>query len=168
MKHLRLIIFPAFLLLASLAIAHGAPLMPVSGNGIIDSVAFDSLMLRDADLPEGRHFAKMSHIKSIQAATLYKDPTMYSFIIGDVEQKAAQSIDGSDAENGSVLYFRFSKPLGDHGFIDGLIWGEDMAPTEEHPEEILAKDNVMVILSFPKGSSTGKGIKELMMKRLGL
>jgi hypothetical protein len=170
MKHLRLAVIPAALIIASMHIAWSA--VPneqaAAGDHLFDPVAFDSLQLRPADLPKGHALATTDYTRSIQAASLYDDAAMYAPLIGNVAQKSRQSIDGSDMENGTILYFRFDKRLADHAFIDALIWGEDGKPTDEHPEEILVKDNVIVILSFAKGSDVGKQMKELMMKRLGL
>ncbi|MFZ9848043.1 MAG: hypothetical protein ACO3EE_07830 [Flavobacteriales bacterium] len=79
--------------------------------------------------------------------------------MGKILYKKFQTIESS-GEIGSVLYFEFDGPADKTlGFIRGLMWGGDK-PSVAHPEEILAKGNVLIILSFPyKGDLSKKMIE---------
>ncbi|MDB5033593.1 MAG: hypothetical protein JWQ98_834 [Chlorobi bacterium] len=128
----------------------------------------DSLKLAEKDLMAGYTFSEKSHIRSFQANTYYESPGTFSRITGLIEQKASQSIDGPDGDNGTVLFLRFRGPFKGDGFIQGLIWGNGDGPTAENPEEILIKDDMLVIISFKKGSAMGGNIKEIMKRKMGI
>jgi hypothetical protein len=169
MKHTRAIILSTALFLGAIGTSWSTipPSILHSSYLPAEAPSLDSLKLKDSEVPEGFKLVKADHVKSIQAATLYDDPSTYAILIGDVTEKGMQSLEGPDGANGSILYFIFKDAFKGKSFVEPLIWGED-GPTDEHPEQILVKDNVMVIVSFDKGSDVAKTMTELMIKKLGL
>lgn len=123
------------------------------------------MMLVTKDLPEGYRFSDTTYIKSIQAVTFYKNPSLYAALIGEVEDKSFQSFVGENGDKGTILYFTFKGPITGEGFIQGLIWGGD-EPTAKHPEQIIVKGDRMVIISFARGSDMGEKAREIIEKRL--
>ncbi|MEP7220708.1 MAG: hypothetical protein ABI876_17410 [Bacteroidota bacterium] len=131
-------------------------------------LVIDSLKLTEKDLVAGYTFSEKSHIRSFQANTYYESPGTFSRITGLIEQKSSQSIEGPNGDNGTILFLRFRGPFNGDGFIQGLIWGNGDGPTAENPEEILIKDDMLVIISFNKGSTMGGKIKEIIKRKMGL
>jgi hypothetical protein len=151
------------LLLPLLALAFSG--IDAVGNPPDDAPTIASIQLAESEYPEGYAISKEDHIKSIQATIFYDRPDLYARIIGTVEEKAAQSLEGPEGDNGTILYFRFKEPVKNLGFIQSLIWGEK-ASTDEHPERIISKGNWLVIVSFDKGSEAGDRIAKSIEGKL--
>ena len=112
---------------------------------------FQKLKLMENDIPKEYKFTENNKIISIQARILYKNPDLYSMIIGKVKNKEVQNFESSN-DSGSVIYFEFEDDFSGESFLKGLLWGQSKKPTEEHPEEILVKGNLLIIWSFVKDS----------------
>lgn len=81
------------------------------------------------------------------ACNFYTDIETYSTIVGTLKSKAIQSFK-SKTDRGSIMYFEFEHTFKGDRFLQGLLWGKDGQPTDEHPEEYLAKGKFLVIWSF--------------------
>lgn len=89
---------------------------------------------------------------------------MYEMFIGKIKKKEIQNFESKN-DRGSIMYFEFDKEFKGAGFLDGLLWGQPMKPTKEHPEQFFTKGNFLVIWSFHKGSAIEK-ISEEKVKRI--
>lgn len=82
-----------------------------------------------------------------QACTFYNDIETYANIVGTVKSKAIQSFK-SNGDRGSIMYFEFEHTFKGERFLQGLLWGKNGQPSDEHPEEYLAKGKFLIIWSF--------------------
>ncbi|MEL1256084.1 hypothetical protein AAEO57_20000 [Flavobacterium sp. DGU38] len=82
-----------------------------------------------------------------QACTFYNDIETYANIVGIVKSKAIQSFK-SNGDRGSIMYFEFEHTFKGERFLQGLLWGKNGQPSDEHPEEYLAKGKFLIIWSF--------------------
>ncbi|KQB37802.1 hypothetical protein [Flavobacterium aquidurense] len=87
-----------------------------------------------------------------QACNFYTDIETYSNIVGIVKSKAIQSFKNK-TDRGSIMYFEFEHTFKGDRFLQGLLWGKDGQPTDEHPEEYLAKGKFLIIWSFRPDST---------------
>jgi hypothetical protein len=126
--------------------------------------AFDKLKLAESEIPSGYKLTDDPQCISIQACTFYKNPGMYSAIIGKVKSKDIQNFENKK-DGGSIMYFEFEKKFEMEGFLEGLFWGEDK-PTRAHPEQILVKDKILIVYSFPLESNMVELSKKKVEKEL--
>lgn len=82
-----------------------------------------------------------------QACTFYNDIETYSTIVGTLKSKAIQSFKNK-TDRGSIMYFEFEHTFKGDRFLQGLLWGKEGQPTDERPEEYLAKGKFLIIWSF--------------------
>lgn len=87
-----------------------------------------------------------------QACSFYNDIQTYSNIVGTVKNKAIQSFK-SKTDRGSIMYFEFEHVFKGDRFLQGLLWGKDGQPTDEHPEEYVVKGKFLIIWSFRPDSA---------------
>ncbi|PKB16297.1 hypothetical protein [Flavobacterium sp. 5] len=109
--------------------------------------SFDKIKLTESEIPAGYKLTDEDQCISIQACTFYDSPEMYGFLIGKVKSKEVQNF-VNNKNSGSIMYFEFEKKFEQEGFLQGLFWGGKKA-TKEHPEQILVKDKIVIVYSFP-------------------
>lgn len=114
----------------------------------------DKLKLTENEVPTGYKLTDESKCISIQACTFYKNPGMYSALIGKVKNKEIQNFDNK-IDSGSIMYFEFEKDFEMQTFLEGLLWGRKKA-TKEHPEEFFSFKNILIIWSFSQNSDLKK------------
>jgi len=133
-------------------------------NGLGQSKAIDSLEIKTTEIPTGYKSLKKLECQAIQSKLLYENPEMYSFILGKTLDKRFQSFEYK-GKKGSILYFEFDKDA-DSGksFVEGLLWG-GKKPNKAHPENVITKGKVMIILSFPFNSKIQKELTELVTEK---
>ena len=119
---------------------------------------FDKLKLAENEIPNDYKLTEESKCISIQACTFYKNPGMYSALIGKIKSKEIQNFENK-RDSGSIMYFEFEKDFEMQGFIEGLLWG-GKKPTKEHPEEFFSWKNILIIWSFSQNSDLKKISKE--------
>ena len=117
--------------------------------------SIDSLKLSGNEIPKEYSISKKNNCISIQACTFYDSPEMYEMLIGKIKSKEIQNFE-SKKDKGSIMYFEFENGFQGAGFLDGLLWGGEMKPTKEHPEQYFSKGNFLIIWSFEKGSTLEK------------
>lgn len=106
------------------------------------------LKLKPKEIPKGGYMTSDGNVCiTPQACTFYNDIETYSNIVGTVKNKAIQNFK-SKADRGSIMYFEFDHVFKGDRFLQGLLWGKDGQPTDEHPEEYLAKGRFLVIWSL--------------------
>ena len=133
-------------------------------SGFCQSELINSLEIKTDEVSAEYIFSDKLKCQSTQSSILYKNPGMYSFITGKVIDKKFQTIEHK-GKVGSILYFEFDKDAEKgKGFIEGLLLG-GKEQNNAHPEEIITKGKVMIILSFPFKSEIGKDLAELMTKK---
>ncbi len=127
---------------------------------------FDKLKLAENEILEGYKLVEESKCISIQACTFYKNPEIYSGLIGKIKNKEIQNFENKK-DSGSIMYFEFEKDFEMKGFLEGLLWG-GKKPTKEHPEEFFIWKNILIIWSFSQNSELKKASKgkiELALKQ---
>ncbi|MGL4630641.1 MAG: hypothetical protein ACRCVT_05480 [Leadbetterella sp.] len=124
----------------------------------------DSLQLYQNEIPDGYKLSDNNNCISIQATLFYKDPSIYSSIIGNLVSKRIQNFDNKK-DSGSILYFEFDDNFKAELFLGSLLWGGNK-PTREHPEEFFSKGKFLVIWSFKKGNVVTKKSKDKLIKIL--
>jgi hypothetical protein len=110
----------------------------------------DSLELSSNEIPGGYSLTEENNCISIQACIFYDKPDIYGALIGNLKSKRIQNFNNKK-DRGSIMYFEFENDFKGEDFLGALLWGGDK-PTREHPEEIYAKGNFLIIWSFKKGS----------------
>lgn len=111
----------------------------------------EKLKILENEMPKEYKLTENDKAISIQARLFYKNPDMYSMIIGKVKNKEVQNFVSSN-DSGSIMYFEFEDDFSGESFLKGLLWGQSKKPTNEHPEEIFVKGNLLIIWSFTKNS----------------
>ena len=124
----------------------------------------EDLKLTETEIPGQYSVSLKNNCISLQACLFYDKPEMYEMLIGKIKKKEIQNFE-SLKDNGSIMYFEFENGFQGAGFLDGLLWGESMKPTNEHPEKYYSKENYLVIWSFNKGSLIQK-LSEDKVKQL--
>ena len=110
------------------------------------------LKLKPKEIPKGGYMVSDGNICiTPQVCTFYNDIETYSNIVGTVKSKAIQSFK-SKADRGSIMYFEFDHVFKGDRFLQGLLWGKDGQPTDEHPEEYVVKGKFLIIWSFKPDS----------------
>lgn len=133
-------------------------------TGFSQNKVLDSFEINPDELSKEYVFSNKISCQSIQAATFYNSPELYSFILGETLEKRFQTVKYK-GKKGSILYFEFDEKAKDgEAFIQGLLLG-GKKPNKKHPEEIITKGNVMIVLSFPFKSDIRKEMIELMKKK---
>lgn len=125
---------------------------------------FDALRLADTEIPNGYQLTDDSKCISIQACTFFKNPGMYSALIGKIKSKDIQNFEHKN-DSGSIMYFEFENDFEQQGFLEGLLWG-GKKPTKEHPEEFFTYKNTLIIWSFSANSALKKISKSKIEKTL--
>ena len=87
-----------------------------------------------------------------QACNFYIDIATYSNFVGTVKSKSIQSFKSKN-DSGSIMYFEFDHTFKGDRFLQGLLWGKEGQPSEEHPEEYVAKGKFLIIWSFHPDSA---------------
>ena len=129
--------------------------------GFSQTITLDSIQIKTTEISTDYKVLEKLHCQSIQSKLLYENPEMYSFILGKTLNKRFQSFDYK-GKKGSILYFEFDKdPENAKGFIEGLLWG-GKKPNKDHPESIIIKGNLLIILSFPFNSEISKELTDLI------
>ena len=124
-------------------------------------ITIDVVEIKSSEIPTEYTSSNDLECQAIQSKLFYENPEMYSFIIGKTINKRFQTFE-YDGKKGSILYFEFDKNADEgKGFVEGLMWG-GKKPNKAHPEKIITKENIMIILSFPYKSKIGKELYELI------
>jgi hypothetical protein len=134
------------------------PLLSIA-TSMTEKNVIDSLLLEKSELPEGYKLITKEMPITNQASSLYNEIDMYSMILNiNAVDKRYQTFKSSK-ENGTVYYILFDGPAEKaKGFAEGLIWGTK-EPNREHPDEIIVKGNLLILLSFQKDSLIKEMIK---------
>jgi hypothetical protein len=111
------------------------------------SQTITDLKLKGKEIPKTYILSDGNNCISPQACTFYNDIETYTNIVGKVRSKAMQSFK-SKKDSGSIMYFEFENRFKGDKFLQGLLWGKEGQPSEEHPEEYVAKGKFLIIWSF--------------------
>lgn len=117
----------------------------------IFSQTIDDLKLKPKEIPKGYTLSDGHICVSPQACTFYTDIETYSNMTGVLKSKAVQSFKNK-TDSGSIMYFEFENRFKGDRFLQGMLWGKDGEPTDEHPEEYLAEGKFLIIWSFRSNS----------------
>lgn len=113
----------------------------------IFSQTIADLKLKPKEIPKTYTLSDGNICFTPQACSFYNDIETYSNIVGTIKSKAIQSFK-SKTDRGSIMYFEFEHTFKGDRFLQGLLWGKNGQPTDEHPEEYLAKGKFLIIWSF--------------------
>ncbi|MEO7978952.1 hypothetical protein [Flavobacterium sp.] len=113
----------------------------------IFSQTITDLKLKGKEIPKTYTLSDGNNCVSPQACTFYNDIETYTNIVGKVKSKAIQSFK-SKKDSGSIMYFEFENRFKGERFLQGMLWGKEGQPSEEHPEEYVAKGKFLIIWSF--------------------
>jgi hypothetical protein len=129
---------------------------------------FDALHVAASELPEGWSLSKEMRTASPQPATLLEDD-LYSQILPKARHQDFQTIVGKSA-TGSILYFDWGEKIPDavEEFVPPLLYGEKTQATKEHPELLVRKGGVLLILSFPFEAEERQWVIQRLRRRFGL
>ncbi|MEZ0130312.1 hypothetical protein AB9T88_11325 [Flavobacterium sp. LBUM151] len=117
----------------------------LTANSFCQTIA--DLKLKGKEVPK-TYTPSDGHICiSPQACNFYNDIATYASFVGTVKSKEIQSFKNK-TDSGSIMYFEFDHRFKGDSFLQGLLWGKDKQPTDEHPEEYLAKGKFLIIWSF--------------------
>lgn len=113
----------------------------------IFSQTLADLKLKNKEIPKGYTLNDGNICVTPQSCTFYNDIETYSNIVGTLKSKAIQSFKNK-TDRGSIMYFEFEHTFKGDRFLQGLLWGKEGQPTDERPEEYLAKGKFLIIWSF--------------------
>lgn len=105
------------------------------------------LKLKPKEIPKSYTLSDGNICITPQACTFYNDIETYANIVGTLKSKSIQSFK-SKGDRGSIMYFEFEHVFKGDRFLQGLLWGKNGQPSDEHPEEYLAKGKFLIIWSF--------------------
>lgn len=105
------------------------------------------LKLKPKEIPKNYIVSDGNICITPQACSFYNDIETYSNIVGTVKSKVIQSFK-SKTDRGSIMYFEFEHVFKGDRFLQGLLWGKEGQPTDEHPEEYVVKGKFLIIWSF--------------------
>jgi hypothetical protein len=117
----------------------------------LSAQAFEKIKLSESEIPSGYLSTDEPQCISIQACTFYRNPEMYSALIGKLKSKDIQNFENKK-DGGSIMYFEFEKDFEMESFLQGLFWGEKKA-SANHPEQIFVKGKIVIVYSFPLESN---------------
>ena len=128
---------------------------------------FDKLKLTGSDIENIATFSDELHLYSMQTTILYNNPDIYSSILGQCVAKEYQSLTNGD-EKGSILFFQFDSNIEGKGisFLTGLLYGDTEKPSNAHPEVIKAKDNTLILYSFPHKITLSDKVQKIVNSKL--
>ena len=118
----------------------------------IFSQTIADLKLKTKEIPKGYTLSDGHICITPQACNFYNDIGTFSNFVGTVKSKSIQSFK-SKKDSGSIMYFEFDHTFKGDKFLQGLLWGKDGQPTDEHPEEYLAKGKFLIIWSLNSNSA---------------
>ncbi|MEN2402339.1 hypothetical protein GKZ90_0021295 [Flavobacterium sp. MC2016-06] len=128
-----------------LTISLSALLLLLTTN--IFSQTIDDLKLKTKEIPKSYTLNNGNICISPQACTFYNDIQTYSNIVGTLKSKQIQNFK-SKGDSGSIMYFEFEQRFKGERFLQGMLWGKDGQPSDEHPEEYVTKGKFLIIWSF--------------------
>ncbi len=135
-----------------------------SNIGFSQSKSIDSIQIKLTEIPSEYKSLEKLECQAVQSKLFYEKPGMYSFILGKTINKRFQTFE-YDGKKGSILYFEFDKDAKNGGkFIENLLWG-GKEPSKSHPERVITKGKIMIVLSFPFKSKIGDQLTELIAKK---
>ncbi|OXA87295.1 hypothetical protein [Flavobacterium hercynium] len=105
------------------------------------------LKLKPKEIPKSYSTSDGHTCVSNQACNFYNDIETYSNFVGKLKSKAIQSFK-SKTDSGSIMYFEFEHRFKGDNFLQGLLWGKEKQPSDEHPEEYVVKGNFLILWSF--------------------
>jgi hypothetical protein len=118
-------------------------------GSLVLGLTLEDVKLDPKVLAPGCSPIKGEHPVSIQAATHYatveKAPAV---LFKPPRRKAYQSFKCASAKS-TIYYYEYASVAdldAARGFTEGTIWGGE-GPSAEHPELIIARDNVLVVIS---------------------
>ena len=133
-------------------------------NGFSQSNGIDFFEVKQNEISSEYKTYKKVKTQALQSKLLYESPEMYSYILGELKEKRFQTFKYK-GKKGSILYFEFDKEIKKRkGFIEGLLWGGNN-PSKAHPEKVITRGKIMIILSFPYKSKIEKEITEIILKK---
>ncbi|TXE15982.1 hypothetical protein ES692_14595 [Psychroserpens burtonensis] len=136
----------------------------VSTIGFSPSETINTIKIKPTVLPKEYKSSQDIECQAIQSKLLYKNPEMYRFIIGKTIEKQCQTFEHK-GKKGSLLYFEFDRNANEgKGFVEGLLWGGEK-PSKAHPETIITKGNIIIVLSFPFKSDLSKELTKIVSRR---
>ncbi len=132
--------------------------------GLGQTQPLDAIQIQPTEISSDYKILENLQCQSIQSKLLYEKPDMYSLFLGKLLSKKFQTFDYK-GDQGSILYLEFDKDA-ENGrkFVEGLLWG-GKKPNNAHPENIITKGNIMIILSFPFKSEILKELTELIAEK---
>ncbi|MCI9845824.1 hypothetical protein [Flavobacterium pectinovorum] len=122
----------------------------LTANSFCQTIA--DLKLKSKEIPKNYILSDGNNCVSVQACTFYNDIETYSNIVGTVKSKGIQSFK-SKTDRGSIMYFEFENRFKGDRFLQGMLWGKEGQPTDEHPEEYLVKGKFLIIWSLYPNST---------------
>ena len=136
-----------------------------SAFGFSQSSLIDKYLIKSSEIPRDYKVLKVLECQSVEAQLFYKDSDEYSVILPEIIDKQFQSFQYKKVK-GSILYFEFKKNPGlQTYFAESIIWG-DTKPSEKNPENIIWKENLMIVLSFPLNSEIAIKLNEIITNKL--
>lgn len=128
----------------------------------------DKILVRVAELPEHVKLVEGMPTVSRQPRSYFEtaDPAEPKSIIPIPKRKKCQSFTAEGGQPGSVFLFEFAE--GDvnraRAFLPGYLWGGDRR-TRQHPEELIVHENMVWVLSFPRGDPAAEWYKARLRKK---
>jgi len=143
------------------------------------------VFVRSAELPKGCRFTQGMPCASHHASAYYHDPDFKALMRGfefPPELAAAaeaifpapvnkewQSFEADGGVPGSVLLFEYDAEGVDKAreFFPFYLYGAD-GPSNEHPEEVIYGERLVMVLSFPRGDPAAEWYKDRLRKKFGI
>lgn len=123
------------------------------------------LLFKDGELA-GAELGKNLIAKSIQVQYFFLRPDTYSVMLPPLAEKDIQSIE-TKTGRGSVMFFRYEGEAESmKGFLTGLFYGPSGAPSADHPEEFIVRNDMLIIFCFEKNSALGSEVKKRIIEKL--
>lgn len=151
-------------------------------------LAFDSLLVKPAELPKNVKLVDGIHCVSPQAKTYFETPAMKDIMRKVAPDKAdrvseetldqfpvpkrkeCQSFKAEGRPAGSILVYEYADGQAEEmlAFLRSYVWGDGRS--KEHPEEIFSTGRFIWVLSFPypPGDPAGEWYKDRLRRKFGV
>jgi hypothetical protein len=111
----------------------------------------DAATLNGSEIPKGCKVIAGKYAVDLQTQILDEHYELHQSMLPPLAGKRAQSFQ-CGKHKGTIFYYEYSSPADGvtaEGGLRRMLWGEDHS-TPEHPEQIEAIENVVLVLSFEK------------------
>lgn len=135
---------------------------------IAGRAAIDRFTLAAADLPPAVSVGGEPRCESAQSLSFFADPTMFGALPAPAA-RASQTFLADGQPVATLLFLAYPGPVPRQvrQFLPALLWGDEHMPSPDHPEEVIAHDEVLIVVCTPFQDPGIEWVKDRLRSRFG-